>query len=60
MIDKNKKAEVAIQLAQIIEQLEMAQEMWLGDDGKGCLLLLQSASREMRNVAYRVTPLLGR
>ena len=29
MIDKNKKSHVTIQLAQIIEQLEMAKEMWM-------------------------------
>ena len=58
MIDKDKKSHVTIQLAQIIEQLEMAQEMWMEDDDKACLKLLQAASREMKCVAYKVTPIL--
>ena len=45
MIDKDKKSHVTIQLAQIIEQLEMAKEMWMEDDDKACLKLLQTASR---------------
>lgn len=53
-----KKAVVTAQLAQIMEQIESAKEMWLDDDEKGCLLLLQAASREMKCVAYRVTPIL--
>lgn len=53
-----KKAAVTAQLAQIMEQIESAKEMWLDDDEKGCLLLLQAASREMKCVAYRVTPIL--
>lgn len=43
-----KKAQVTEQLAQIMEQIEGAKEMWLDDDEKGCLLLLQAASREMK------------
>lgn len=58
MIDKDKKSHVTIQLAQIIEQLEMAKEMWMEDDDKACLKLLQAASREMKCVAYKVTPIL--
>ena len=58
MIDKNKKSHVTIQLAQIIEQLELAKEMWMEDDDKACLKLLQAASREMKCVAYKVTPIL--
>ena len=53
-----KKAVVTAQLAQIMEQIENAKEMWLDDDEKGCLLLLQAASREMKSVAYKVTPVL--
>lgn len=58
MIDKDKKSHVTIQLAQIIEQLEMAKEMWMEDDDKACLKLLQAASKEMKCVAYKVTPIL--
>ena len=58
MIDKDKKSPVTIQLAQIIEQLEMAKEMWMEDDDKACLKLLQAASKEMKCVAYKVTPIL--
>ena len=58
MIDKDKKSHVTIQRAQIIEQLEMAKEMWMEDDDKACLKLLQAASREMKCVAYKVTPIL--
>ncbi|KOE63901.1 FMN-dependent NADH-azoreductase [Aggregatibacter actinomycetemcomitans serotype e str. SCC393] len=47
------------QLANIMEQIEMAKEMWLGDDEKACLKLLQAASREMKSVAWRITPVLG-
>lgn len=58
MIDKDKKSHVTIQLAQIIEKLEMAKEMWMEDDDKACFKLLQAASREMKCVAYKVTPIL--
>jgi len=58
MIDKNKKSHVAIQLAQIIEQLEMAKDMWLDDDDKACLKLLQAASREIRCAARKIVPVL--
>lgn len=58
MIDKNKKSHVTIQLAQIIEQLEMDKEMWMEDDDKACLKLLQAASREIRCVAWKITPVL--
>ncbi|WP_109127696.1 FMN-dependent NADH-azoreductase [Aggregatibacter segnis] len=58
MIDKDKKSHVTIQLAQIIEQLEMAKEMWMEDDDKACLKLLQAASREMKCVAWKITPVL--
>ena len=51
MIEKEKKSHVTVQLAQIIEQLEMAKEMWQEGDDKACLLLLQTASREMKCVA---------
>nr|DAX17961.1 MAG TPA: hypothetical protein [Caudoviricetes sp.] len=59
MIEKDKKSHVTIQLAQIIEQLEMAKEMWLEDDDKACLKLLQAASREMKCVARKIVPVLG-
>lgn len=58
MIDKNKKANVTIQLAQIIEQLEMAKDMWMDDDDKACLKLLQAASREIRCAARKIVPVL--
>ena len=58
MIERERKSHVTVQLAQIIEQLEMAKEMWLEDDDKACLKLLQAASREMKCVAYKVTPIL--
>lgn len=54
----SKKAAVTAQLAQIMEQIEAAKEHWQDDDKKGCLLLLQAASREMKSVVYRVTPIL--
>ena len=53
-----KKAQVTEQLAQIMEQIENAKEMWLDDDEKECLLLLQAASREMKCVAWKITPVL--
>lgn len=58
MIDKNKKSHVTIQLAQIIEQLEMAKDMWMDDDDKACLKLLQAASREMKCAARKIVPVL--
>lgn len=58
MIDKNKKSHVTIQLAQIIEQLKMAKDMWLDDDEKACLKLLQVASREIRCAARKIVQLL--
>lgn len=58
MIERERKSHVTIQLAQIIEQLELAKEMWMEDDDKACLKLLQAASREMKCVAYKVTPVL--
>lgn len=58
MIDKNKKSHVTIQLAQIIEQLEMAKDMWMDDDDKACLKLLQAASREIRCAARKIVPIL--
>ncbi|WP_308571087.1 FMN-dependent NADH-azoreductase [uncultured Haemophilus sp.] len=54
-----KKAQVTEQLAQIMEQIEAAKERWLVDDSKGALLLLQAASREMKSVAWKITPVLG-
>lgn len=58
MIEKERKSHVTIQLAQIIEQLEMAKEMRLENDDKACLKLLHAASREMKCVAWRITPVL--
>lgn len=54
-----KKAQVTEQLAQIMEQIEAAKEQRLVDDSEGALLLLQAASREMKSVAWRMTPVLG-
>ena len=59
MIERERKSHVTVQLAQIIEQLEMAKEMWMDDDDKACLKLLQAASREMKCVAWKITPVLG-
>lgn len=58
MIEKERKSHVTVQLAQIIEQLEMAKEMWMEDDDKACLKLLQAASREMKCVAWKIVPVL--
>ena len=52
------KAKVTDQLAQIREQIEMAQEMWLEDDDKACLKLLQAASSEMKCVARKIVLVL--
>ena len=49
---------MTIQLAKIIEQLEMAKDMWLDDDEKACLKLLQAASREIRCAARKIVPVL--
>lgn len=54
----NEKRDVNIKLAQIIEQIEIAQEIWLDGNRKECLLLLQAASREMKCVAWKITPVL--
>ena len=53
-----KKIKVTEQLAHILEQVEMAKDMWLEDDEVACLKLLQAASREMKTVVYRITPIL--
>ena len=58
MIERERKSHVTVQLAQIIEQLEMAKDMWMDDDDKACLKLLQTASREIRCVARKITPVL--
>lgn len=58
MIERERKSHVTVQLAQIIEQLEMAKEMWMEDDDKACLKLLQTASREMKCVAWKITTVL--
>lgn len=55
MIERERKSHVTVQLAQIIEQLEMAKEMWMEDDDKACLKLLQAASSEMKCVAREIT-----
>lgn len=55
MIERERKSHVTVQLAQIIEQLEMAKEMWMEDDDKACLKLLQAASKEMKCVAREIT-----
>lgn len=53
-----KKIRVTEQLAHILEQVEMAKDMWLEDDEVACLKLLQTASREMKTVAWEITPIL--
>lgn len=58
MIERERKSHVTVQLAQIIEQLEMAKEMWMEDDDKACLKLLQAASREMKCMARKIVPVL--
>lgn len=58
MIERERKSHVTVQLAQIIEQLEMAKEMWQEDDDKACLKLLQAASGEMKCVARKIVPVL--
>ena len=58
MIEKERKSHVTVQLAQIIEQLEMAKDMWMDDDDKACLKLLQAASREIRCAARKIVPVL--
>lgn len=55
---ERKKDDITVQLAQIMEQIESAKEMWLDDDEKECLLLLQAASREMKCVAWKIVPVL--
>lgn len=59
MIEKERKSHVTIQLAQIIEQLELAKEMWQENDEKACLKLLQTASGEMKCVVRKIVPVLG-
>ena len=58
-MSKQERRDVNIKLAQIIEQIEMAQEIWLDGDRKECLLLLQGAIREIKRVTWRITPVLG-
>lgn len=58
MIERDRKSHVTVQLAQIIEQLEMAKDMWMDDDDKACLKLLQAASREIRCAARKIVPVL--
>lgn len=55
---EQERRDVNIKLAQIIEQIEMAQEIWLYGDRKECLLLLQGAIREIKRVTWRVMPVL--
>ena len=55
---EQERRDVNIKLAQIIEQIEMAQEIWLNGDRKECLLLLQGAIREIKRVTWRVMPVL--
>ena len=52
------KIRVTEQLAHILEQVEMAREMWLDGKDQECLLMLQTASREMKHVAWEITPVL--
>ena len=55
---EQERRDVNIKLAQIIEQIEMAQEIWLDGDRKECLLLLQGAIRKIKRVTWRVMPVL--
>ena len=55
---EQERRDVNIKLSQIIEQIEMAQEIWLDGDRKECLLLLQGAIREIKRVTWRVMPVL--
>lgn len=55
---EQERRDVNIKLAQIIGQIEMAQEIWLDGDRKECLLLLQGAIREIKRVTWRVMPVL--
>lgn len=57
-MSEQERRDVNIKLAQIIEQIEMAQEIWLDGDRKECLLLLQGAIREIKRVTWRVMPIL--
>lgn len=57
-MSEQERRDVNIKLAQIIEQIEMAQEIWLDGDRKECLLLLQGAIREIKRVTWRVMPVL--
>jgi hypothetical protein len=54
----DEKDSITRQLANIMEQIEMAKEMWLDDKEQECLLILQTASREMKHVAWEITPIL--
>lgn len=58
-MSEQERRDVNIKLAKIIEQIEMAQEIWLDGDRKECLLLLQGAIREIKKVTWRVMPVLG-
>lgn len=53
-----KKIKVTEQLAHILEQVEMAKDMWLEDDEVACLKLLQAASGEMKCVVRKIVPVL--
>ena len=53
-----KKTKVTEQLAHILEQVEMAREMWIDDKEQECLVMLQTASREMKQVVWEITPVL--
>ena len=54
----DEKDSITRQLANIMEQIEMAKEMWLDNKEQECLLMLQTASREMKQVAWKITPIL--
>ncbi|MBN6077281.1 hypothetical protein HYE59_06980 [Aggregatibacter actinomycetemcomitans] len=54
----DEKDSITRQLSNIMEQIEMAKEMWLDDKQQECLLMLQTASCEMKTVACKVTPVL--
>lgn len=58
-MSEQERRDVNIKLAQIIEEIEIAQEIWLDGDRKECLLLLKGAIREIKRVVCRITLVLG-
>lgn len=50
------KAQITEQLATILEQVELAKEMWLNNQSEETLVMLRGALREVKNVVWRITP----